>query len=144
MTLPHISVGWYLALGVTSVGALLYPVILALVARRRLGVSWRYFGYGALIFLLFQIVSRIPLVTVAGLVLKPELHASRGALFAWLTVLALSAGLFEEVGRYVGYRWLMGKEPKTWDKAVMYGIGHGGLEAIVLVGLGDLRATRPL
>jgi len=26
------------------------PLALGLVARRRLGVSWRYFGYGALIF----------------------------------------------------------------------------------------------
>jgi hypothetical protein len=27
--------------------------------RRRLGVSWHYFGYGALIFVLFQLVSRL-------------------------------------------------------------------------------------
>ena len=26
------------------------PAALAFVARRRLGVGWRYFGYGALIF----------------------------------------------------------------------------------------------
>jgi len=38
------------------------------------------------------------------------------------------------VGRYVGYRWLMGREEKTWRKAVMYGIGHGGLESMLLVG----------
>ena len=29
----------------------------------------------------------------------------------------------------------MGKEEKTWPKGVMYGIGHGGLESVVLVGL---------
>jgi uncharacterized membrane protein YhfC len=34
-----------------------------------------------------------------------------------------------------GYRIFMGKEEKTWSKGVMYGIGHGGLESIVLVGL---------
>ena len=33
------------------------PLALGFVARRRLGVSWRYFGYGALIFVLFQLLS---------------------------------------------------------------------------------------
>jgi uncharacterized membrane protein YhfC len=48
-------------------------------------------------------------------------------------MLSLSAGLFEEVGRYVGYRWLMKREPKTWRKAIMYGLGHSGLESMLLV-----------
>jgi uncharacterized membrane protein YhfC len=50
-----------------------------------------------------------------------------------VTILALTAALFEEVGRYIGYRWLMGREEKTWSKAVMYGLGHGGLESMLLV-----------
>jgi uncharacterized membrane protein YhfC len=28
----------------------------------------------------------------------------------------------------------MGREEKTWSKGVMYGLGHGGLESMVLVG----------
>ena len=46
---------------------------------------------------------------------------------------SLTAGIFEEVGRYLGYRWFMGRERKTWAKGVMYGLGHGGLESVVLV-----------
>src|SRR5215467_9912701 len=57
-----------------------------------------------------------------------------GLLFAW----ALSSGLFEEVGRYVGYRVFMGREEKTWSKAVMYGIGHGGAETILQNGIGQI------
>jgi len=49
-------------------------------------------------------------------------------------VLALSAGVFEEVGRYVDYGLFMRREPRTWSKAVMFGIGHGGLESAVPVG----------
>ncbi len=46
----------------------------------------------------------------------------------------LAAGLFEEVGRYIVMRLFMKKKlDKT--EAVMFGIGHGGVESILLVGL---------
>lgn len=110
------------------------PLIAAAIARRRLGVGWRYFGYGALIFFLFQLISRVPLVIALQALLAPQLRSS--AVFAVLfgLGLALSAGVFEEVGRYIGYRWLMRHDRKTWAKGVMYGLGHGGLESILLVG----------
>ncbi len=138
MTLPQPSLAWYIATIVTIVFVIVYPLILAIVAHRRLRVSWRYFWYGVLIFLLFQLVTRVPLFTILGIVLAHTLRASAVALWVWLGVEALTAGLAEEIGRYVGYRWLMGREEKTWNKAVMYGVGHGGLESIVLVGGGAL------
>jgi uncharacterized membrane protein YhfC len=141
MTLPQIPTAWYVTTSIVALGAILYPFILAMIAQRRLHVSWKYFGFGALIFFLFQIITRVPAVTVLGQVLKPELQASQTAQWIWLGALALTAGLFEEVGRYVGYRWLMGKEEKTWNKAIMYGIGHGGIESILLVGGVNLLAV---
>lgn len=125
---------WWVASGFAAVlFELLYPLALGLIARRRLGVGWRFFGYGALIFFLFQLISRVPLVTVLQGMIAPRLQESRLLLFAWLAALSLSAGLFEEGGRYVGYRWLMRREEKTWSKAVMYGLGHGGIESMLLV-----------
>src|SRR5262245_9700280 len=97
----------------------LLPLALALIARRRLGVGWRYFGYGALIFFLFQLISRVPATLAIQAAIGPQLQASRTLLLAWLVIASLTAGLFEEVGRYVGYRWLMRREEKTWAKAVM-------------------------
>lgn len=121
----------------TSIAAILLEILIPLglgwLVARRLGVSWRYFAYGALIFGLFQMVSRIPLVQITQALIAPQLQASRPLLLAWVTLLALTAGLFEEFGRYVGYRWLMRHEPKTWDKAVMYGLGHGGIESMLLI-----------
>lgn len=49
-------------------------------------------------------------------------------------VAALFAGVFEEVGRYVGFHILKKKHPEK-ENAVMYGIGHGGIEALLLGGL---------
>ncbi|GAB4190780.1 MAG: YhfC family intramembrane metalloprotease [Roseiflexaceae bacterium] len=119
---------------VSAIIAIVLPPVLAFVAGRRLGASWRFVGYGALIFLVFQILTRIPLVQVLQLVLAPHLAGSIGLQVAWVAALALSAGVFEEVGRYVGYRWLFKPEQRTWDNAVMYGLGHGGIESILLVG----------
>lgn len=130
----HINPGWIAGMIVSIVFVIVYPLVLAILAHRRLGVSWRYFGFGALIFFLFQIISRVPAVQLIQTAITPQLMASQTLLIVWFGILAITAGLFEEVGRYVGYRWLMGREEKTWRKAVMYGIGHGGLESMLLVG----------
>ena len=118
-----------------SIGfVIVYPIVLAIVAHRQLRVGWRYVGYGAIVFFVFQLVTRVPAVQLIQAAIGPQLKASPVLMWTWLVVLALSAGVFEEVGRYVGYRLFMRGEDKTWSKAVMFGIGHGGLESVLLVG----------
>jgi len=124
-----ISSGWLIADAINVAFMIVYPIVVAVWVHRRLHVSWRYFGYGALIFFLFQLVTRVPAIQIAQAALAPQLKTSPGLLWGWLLVAALTAGLFEEVGRYVGYRWLMRRQEKTWARGVMYGVGHGGLEA---------------
>ena len=126
---------WFITASAAALFAIFYPIILAGVLSKRLKVGTQYAGMGALIFFLFQVISRIPLVSLISPLIAPALRTSFAALLAWLVVLALTAGLFEEVGRYVGYRWLMRRQEKTWEKAVIYGVGHGGLESILLVGV---------
>lgn len=131
---PAISVAYWVVSGVAVACYMLLPIALILIARARLKVGWRYALYGALIFFIFQIVTRVPAVEVGQYFLTPALKSSPVLLYGWLFFLALTAGIFEEVGRYFGYRWFMGREEKTWNKAVMYGLGHGGLESILLIG----------
>jgi uncharacterized membrane protein YhfC len=126
---------WFVTASLSALFAIFYPLVLAIVLSNRLKIDPHYAGYGALIFFLFQIITRIPLVQVVGGALAPALKSSSLALLLWLIALTLTAGLFEEIGRYVGYRWLMKKEQKTWEKALMYGVGHGGIESILLVGV---------
>jgi uncharacterized membrane protein YhfC len=90
-----------------------YPLVLMLVARRWLRVGLRYAGYGALIFSVFQIATRIPLVDLTQRTFASQLERSSGLRFAWLVVVSLSAALFEETGRYVAFRWLLRRESKT-------------------------------
>ncbi|MCG8346924.1 MAG: YhfC family intramembrane metalloprotease [Chloroflexales bacterium] len=112
---------------------IMFPLALAVLARRKLGVGWRYFGFGALVFFVSQMLIRIPLIIALQMALAPQLSGSRGLQIAFGGLLALTAGLFESVGRYLGYRWLMRNDEKTWSKGVMYGLGHGGIEAMLLV-----------
>lgn len=54
----------------------------------------------------------------------------------WLYALygGLAAGLFEETGRLVAMKFLM-KDTLSRENAILYGVGHGGIEAILLIGL---------
>lgn len=134
LTTFHLNPAWVAATIMAIAFVILYPLVLAVIANRRLKVSWKYFAYGALIFFVFQLITRVPAVIVIQAAITPQLQASPVLLYTWLAILVLTAGLFEEVGRYVAFRWLMRREEKTWNKAVMYGLGHGGLESILLVG----------
>jgi uncharacterized membrane protein YhfC len=129
VTLPP---GWIAAMVVAISIEIVVPLVLGWVAGRVLGVGWRYFWYGALIFFLFQIVTRLPVVQVAQVLLADALHDSLVLTWVWIVVLSFTAGLFEEVGRWVGYRWLFKPEERGWPQAIMYGLGHGGLESMLL------------
>jgi len=109
------------------------PLILGAIVNRWLHVGWRYFAYGMLIFFLFQIVTRVPAIQGVQLMIGSGLRASSVLFWAWVVVASLTAGLFEEVGRWVGYRWLMRPPERTWRVGVMYGLGHGGMESMLLV-----------
>lgn len=136
----QVNPGFVASLAIAFIFCLGYPIVLAIIARRRLKVGWRYFGFGALIFFVFQVITRAPAVVILQNVLARQLRASIPLQISWLVILAITAGLFEEVGRYVAYRFLMRREEKTWNKGVMYGIGHGGLESMLLIGGAQLLA----
>ena len=54
--------------------------------------------------------------------------------WAYTLIGCLLAGVFEEVGRYLAFRFLLKRYTNRRD-AVTYGIGHGGIEAILVLGL---------
>jgi membrane protease YdiL (CAAX protease family) len=102
------------------------PLLPAVLARRRYGVGWRYFLIGALVFFVAQILLRLPAMHVIQLLIAAELRSAPSLVWGWLVVAAVTAGIFEEVGRYLGFRIFLRHEPKTWAKGVMVGLGHRG------------------
>jgi len=113
---------------------ILFPLLLALWVGRKYRVRWRFFLYGALVFFICQLLTRVPAIQIIQYLLRDKLQASQPLLIGWIAIAAVTAGLFEQGGRYLGYSVLWRREAKTWKTAVMYGVGHGGLESILLVG----------
>ncbi len=87
---------------------------------------------GAVAFVLFQIVIRISILLpylqsaawFQGIVTQPWLYAA---------FLCLTAGLFEEPARFLVYSVM--RKPRQYVNGLSYGIGHGGIEAMLIVGI---------
>ena len=110
---------------------LIVPILLARFIQQRLKSGWDLFGIGAVTFVLSQ-VGHIPfngLLSRLGWI--PDDLDSWGNLLLTAVILGLSAGLFEEGGRYLAFRF-WAKDARRWGQGLMIGAGHGGIEAILL------------
>jgi uncharacterized membrane protein YhfC len=105
------------------------PFLLAAFLARRMRVRWGLFWVGALTFVASQVV-HIPLNVVLGR-LGLIKSASAGWPLVWYAVvLGLSAGVCEELARFLVLRfWLKGS--RSWRSALMFGAGHGGVESVI-------------
>ena len=113
-----------------------------LIAARRVNKDWSLYSAGALTFVGSQVLHipfnqmvLLPLFEKSGIDLA---DLSRwGPLLATAIAFGLSAGIFEEGGRYLTMR-LWRRDVRSWNSAVMLGAGHGGIEAVLLGLLGLL------
>lgn len=130
-----ISTASILACLLTLAVSLILPVALLIgmaLKNRKQGLvsAWLL---GAAGFFLPQMVVRIPilnsLVGNAGFLAFSQNH-----LFLYALSLAFTAGLFELIGRFAVARWL-DRKGLTWKRSLAAGLGHGGIEAILIVGI---------
>jgi uncharacterized membrane protein YhfC len=113
---------------------------LGLFLHHRLGMAWRLYVVGVLTFIASQVV-HIPLLI--GLTAAFSQHLLPAPPAEWqlpfnAVVLGLLAGLCEELARWAAYRFVI-RKARTWQAALMFGAGHGGIEALI-VGLGVIGA----
>lgn len=97
-------------------------------AKRRLGGSWLVWLAGAGAFVASQVL-RMPLlggVQAAGL-----------GLLGVTALAVVTSGIFEEGARYVALRWVVKRARRAAD-GVVFGLGHGGIEAVLILGLGAI------
>ena len=127
MLLPTIFIA------LTALVCLFAPTVLAIILMVKRGAKFWMFLLGAAVFTVFQILTRIPLLSLLQntpwytmfTITQPVLY---------ILLLAFTAGLFEEAGRFVGIRFLP-RRTLTWENAFVFGLGHGGIEALYFVGL---------
>ncbi len=116
--------------------ALILPVGLAVELCVRRKQSWKPLLFGALTFTVFQGFARLPVLSAfAGLDWYKALQSTQPAIYTLF--LGATAALFEESGRWLVMRLLLKKQRGVMD-GVAFGVGHGGIEAVVIMGVSAL------
>lgn len=109
------------------------PLALGAWLARRPGLTWRLFLVGGVTFILSQVV-HIPLNLGITLAFRQNLLPSPPAAYHLLfnaVVLGATAAFCEELARYFMLTFPL-RDVRGWAKAIMFGAGHGGFEAIIL------------
>jgi uncharacterized membrane protein YhfC len=109
------------------------PFALGAFLASRLGTRWGLFWAGGLTFIASQVV-HLPLNAVLLPPFQANVAARLPAIWqppATYVVLGLTAGLCEELARYFVLRYWL-KDVRSWRRALMFGAGHGGIEAAIV------------
>lgn len=120
-------------MAVNAVLGFAVPVCLSIYLVRRHHAKLTTILIGAGTFFLFALVLES---IMHQLVLKGPHGAAITGNTLWYAIYGgLAAGIFEETGRFLSMKFLMKKEPSKALPGVAYGIGHGGMEMIMVFGV---------
>ncbi len=120
-------------MAVTFLLAVGFPTGLVIYFYKKQRISVPAVLVGALMFFVFQVITRIPALAVIQNQTWFKDFAAQNLILTGILI-AFSAGLFETAGRFIGLRFLLRKKLDR-KNGIAYGIGHGGIEAVLLVGL---------
>lgn len=110
---------------------IIFPVTLFIYAiYKRLAIP---FILGAVSFFISQIVLRIPLLQFLHENSLSFTMLSVTQPVIYILIIGFSASLFEEIARFIMMTLLM--KQRHWHAGFFFGAGHGGIEAIIFVGL---------
>ncbi|MEI4831594.1 YhfC family glutamic-type intramembrane protease [Bacillus sp. FJAT-53711] len=90
------------------------------------------FVLGGLAFVVSQVLIRVPILKYLGehSTAYSMFSAMQPVLFA--IVIGLTAGIFEELARFIAMRFFM--KQRDWQSGFLFGAGHGGIEAVLFLG----------
>ena len=111
--------------GISAAICFLFPIIVLIYFKKKEKINLKPVIIGAIIFFVFtQILERaLHMVVIGGNLIKNPIFFSIYG--------ALAAGVFEEVGRFIAFKTVL-KDKHEWKDGIAYGIGHGGIEAILI------------
>lgn len=96
------------------------------------------FFIGMLAFFVSQVLIRIPVLQL----LLPNMkwfQALQGNIWGYALFLGVTAALFEETARWIAMKFLLKEKTRRID-GISFGLGHGGIEAILLVGFTNINS----
>lgn len=125
------------AVSITLFITLILPVIIYIVygVKSKNKIVWLAWLAGAAGFFVTQIIVRMPIMSVIQLALGYEAYMGfvENHYLVYCFVLAITAALFEFVGRFVVAKLLQKNASFTCGFAA--GLGHGSIESMVIVGM---------
>ena len=136
----HVGVASFAFLITGAVIFIIAPLVMAVIWKIRKNEAFQTIIVGAVTFLLFALILEKPVQNVLAFPTAMGLsdHAVSRFLNANPVFLALVAGLFpgvfEETGRLVAFKTVLRKR-RNRETSISYGIGHGGFEVMLILGL---------
>ena len=130
MSVPTLSL---VCMALAALFAFAIPVVLLIYCKRK-GADVLPFFVGCAVFVIFALILES---LMHQLVLKvlPVGKTILGNTLRYALYGGLAAGIFEETGRFLAFKTVLKKKLGNDRNALMYGAGHGGIEAILIVGL---------
>lgn len=129
-----VSTASMIAIIITLLITLVAPVIVWIiygVKNKGKGV-WKTLALGAAGFVLLQMIIRMPILNIVSLI--PGFGTFVAEYYViYCLILAFTAALFEVVARF-GVAKILQKKI-NYEQGVAAGLGHGGIEAILIVGM---------
>ncbi len=129
--IPTLSIAFMCVSALLAIGA---PIALIVVFRKRFRIQALPVAFGAAAFIIFALILE---ALVHQIALSPDAYGNNA--IAQSPVLFMlyggfMAGIFEETGRFVSFK-LLKKRCCGVKTGLAYGVGHGGVEAVLLVGV---------
>ena len=131
-----------IVIGKSSIPSLIITVLLMIAIPVGCFLSWRgkhkqqtkisYLIAGAIGFILSARVLELGVHYVCILADNPVSRFINGNTWAFVLYGTMMAGVFEECGRHIILKYIL-KKNRTRENAVLYGIGHGGIEILAVL-----------
>ncbi len=116
----------------SAIISLFFPIGLYIYLNKKYRISLKVAIIGATTFVIFALILEQSMHKV---ILGRELITNK-----WLYAFygAIAAGVFEEIGRFMSFKFILKENRRSLD-GVTFGIGHGGIEAILIGTVGNIQ-----
>ncbi len=133
MYIPEVGIQQFILFGAGAIVSLTVPVVLALVWKFKKKERFTTILVGAATFILFALILEKPLQALVISLDHPVKRFLYDNPVLLSLVAALFAGVFEETGRLVAFKTILKKRTNR-ETSISYGIGHGGIEVMIVLG----------
>ena len=119
-------------MAVTGLFCIVAPFVLLVIFKKK-GADVLPFFIGCAVFVIFALILESILHNII-LSKMPVGQKIRENTLYYALYGGLMAGLFEETGRFAAFKTVLKKRLGNDSNALQYGAGHGGIEALLLIG----------